>query len=507
MAQTNFERALAAHQAGRWDEAEGIYKDVLVSDASNADAWHLLGLVHHQRGNDAEAAGFIERALALAPRVGNFHNSMGLVRHRLGDFEEAEQQFLAAMTLGPADADAPNNLGLLLTDLRRYGEAENYFRRSLTLRPDYAGARHNLSRALVRLGRPEEALGMSEAACALAPDNADFVNCHGIVLRELGDRDGAVSRFRHAIEIDENCAEAHVGLAHELLSRGEFTEGWAEHEWRLKRPEHAVWPAARRWDGGDLSGKSILLWAEQGYGDAIQFVRYVSCIREKGAKEIILAVRPALRRLLSNMDGVTKVVSDGENVTFDVHCPMMSLPYHCYKEFGVLDGDVPYIRAKRSGQIPAHAKNRVGLVWAGNPGHANDRNRSIKLKNLAPLFERPDCEFRSLQMGTAARELEPPVNDATGHIEDFADTAEILASMDLIIAVDTSVAHLAGAMGRPVWVLLPPVPDWRWLMSYEESRWYPSMRLFRRADSEDWSAVIARLKVALDLFVKQKSGA
>lgn len=493
MTAPSLEQAIYAHRAGRLAEAEATYDRLLENDPNHADASHLLGLVYHQQGRNDLAEGAIETAIGVNPGVCNYHNSLGLVLRALRRLDEAELALRTAISLDANDADAHNNLGLLYTDQRRFAQAEGALRRSLDIRPDHPGALNNLGRALVALARARDAIPVLQSACSLDAGNADFMNSLGVALREAGQYDDSRRAFEKALSLNPDSVDAHLSHAQLLLTNGDFANGWPEHEWRLRRPDYDHRLETGRWNGIDpVRGKTVLLWTEQGFGDAIQFVRYARDIADLGAR-VVVECAPQLHRLFSGVEGVSRVVAPGDAVSFDHHCALMSLP-------GILKrvpsgGSAPYLPAPDPMLLDDETGSKIGLVWAGNPRHANDLNRSRRLGEFAP-FARPDLSFYGLQKGAAANQTPPSgmiFCNLGDDLNDFQDTARALMALDLLITVDTSTAHLAGALGRPVWVLLPTVADWRWLRDRNDSPWYPSMRLFRQGDGENWSSVISRV--------------
>lgn len=315
----------------------------------------------------------------------------------------------------------------------------------------------------------------------------------------------AISCYRHAIALKPNLPEFHSDLANALLLLGNFSDGWQEYEWRLRLRETT---ALRRnfreplWDGSDLEGRTILLQAEQGFGDTIQFVRYARLVQERGGN-VVIECQPELERLLHTIRDDLHVIAKGHGPpVFHVHVPLASLPRLFSTDLASIPNAIPYLHANPR-ILPerfsaSSSPLKVGLVWAGSPSHQNDRNRSLNLQHLEPLARIPNIQFFSLQTGMRAIESKssPPsmqLTDLTPEFKDFADTAAAIASLDLIITVDTAVAHLAGALGRPVWILLPFVPDWRWGLESEATPWYPTMRLFRQSVPGDWESLIARV--------------
>lgn len=350
------------------------------------------------------------------------------------------------------------------------------YRRALALQPQHVGALTNLGRAFQKQAQPQEAIVCFERALALKPD----------------------------------LPEAHWGLATQRLLLGDFARGWEEYEHRWALPENQGLRrefAAPRWDGDDIAGRTILLHVEQGIGDTLQFVRYAPLLARRGARVIVLC-QPPLKRLLMEMDDIS-VVADGEPLPgFDLHLPLMSLPRLFGTTLATIPADVPYLRTDPvdvrawNGRLGGKDQFKIGLVWAGNRRHLNDRNRSCTLEALAPLAAVPGIRLYNLQKGEAATEIRnAPTNmdfvDLNGELVDFADTAAVITCLDLVITVDTAVAHLAGALARPAWLLLPFAPDWRWMLAREDSPWYPSLRLFRQNQAGDWGGVLTAVINAL----------
>jgi tetratricopeptide (TPR) repeat protein len=332
----------------------------------------------------------------------------------------------------------------------------------------------------------------------------------GFVLQDKGQFRDAMTLYQKALQINPNLAEAHGHMSYILLLFGNFKEGWKEFEWRWKTKKLQQRNFSQPfWDGSDIQDKSILLHTEQGFGDAIQFVRYVSAVAQRGAK-VILECREELLTLFKSLEGVTQVIKYGEQIPeFDVHCPVMSLPLIFSTEVETIPKKVPYIFTEQdlidswSKKVTSSSsKLAIGLVWSGNPVYSGDRYRSLSLDMFSPLNQLEQVTFYSLQKGEAAQQAKNPPKglhliDYTDEIHDFSDTAALIENLDLVISVDTAVAHLAGALGKPVWTLLPFVPDWRWMLDREDSPWYPSMRLFRQKTYGDWESLIANITIEL----------
>jgi tetratricopeptide (TPR) repeat protein len=473
------------HQAGRLREAEQLYRQILAQQPNHADALNLLGMLAGQTGRLDAAPNLIRRAIAICSTNVSYYNNLGNALVDAGQLDEAIAVYRQAMVLSPQFASAHYNMGVALERKRQLDEAIAAYRQAIRLQPDFAEAHNNLGNALIDKGQLDEAM----AAC------------------------------RRAIALKGDYAEAHRNLSVALLVRGDLQQAWEEYEWRWKckdslSPQGNL--AQPRWDGRPLEDRALLLYAEQGLGDALQFVRYVPLVEQRGGR-IILECQAELQRLFQTIAGRCQIVARGQPLgAFDLHCPLLSLPRVFGTTLANVPNDVPYLHADAEeagrwrSRLAEHSPLvKVGLGWAGNPRNRTDRSRSINLARLAPLGQVPGVRFFSLQKGAAAAEAKTPPHgmelvDWTEDLKDFADTAALIAKLDLVIAVDTAVAHLAGAMGRPVWTLLPFVPDWRWLLEREDSPWYPSMRLFRQPSVGDWDSVIARVAEALSLWIENR---
>jgi len=435
--------ALAAHQRGDVRVAEAIYREVLDGEPTHALAQHYLGVIEYQRGDLAAAVPRLEAARDAVPAEPEFHGNLGLA---------------------------------------------------------YAAA-----------NREADAIAAYRAAIALKADHAIAWNNLGLALQSQNDVAGAIDAFRQSIAHKADFANAHWNLSLALLLDGQFAEGWREYEWRLALPElgrgRHVFPGPA-WDGVATQGKTLLLYAEQGIGDAVQFVRYAPALAASGAK-VVIHCAPPLHSLLASVAGVAQVISGNMALLrYDAHFPLLSLPRHFATTLATIPSKAPYInvaperRAAMRATVAAQpGRLKVGLAWAGNRSHTNDRNRSLHVSTLAPLFDVEDIAWFSLQQGDAAVQV-ASVRGAARMLPlsptaPLDDTAALIAELDLVISVDTSIVHLAGALGRTCWVLLPFAPDWRWLLRRDDSPWYPSLRLFRQSALRDWAGVVARVATAL----------
>ena len=510
--QQALQQAVALHQQGRLDDAERLYGGILVGAPRNFDALHLLGVLMHQRGRAAEALKLIDKALATGAKSADALSNRGNVLFKMGRFDEALICYDRALALRPDDAQFLSNRANTLGELNRPADAMPAFDRALALRPYDPDILGNRANALLALDRAAEALANCDAALRARPDDVKALVNRGNALSDLRRPEEALQSYQRVITKHPDHAEAHWNKSLILLARGDFDNGWREYEWRLRRSSDKRDFRQPQWYGGDIAGKTILLHAEQGYGDTIQFVRYAPMVAARGAK-VLVEVQPALQSLLSGMPDIA-VVGRGEPLpSFDLHCPLMSLPLAFRTTPDTVPAAAPYLHApqdrvaKWRARLPSGESLRVGLAWAGSPTHRNDHNRSIALSRLAPLCTEGGVQFVSLQREVRDRDAEvlramPQVFAADAELQDFADTAAVIALLDLVIAVDTGVAHLAGALGKPVWLLLPFNGEWRWLENRSDSPWYLTARLFRQPAVDDWESVVASVRAALAGFQK-----
>jgi Flp pilus assembly protein TadD len=473
----------AFQRAGQLAAAEALYRQIVASDPGQAEAWHALGSMALFSGRVEEAVGFFAQAIARVPAHATYHSDLGIAYRRSG----------------------------------RLGEAVASFRQAVALKPDFAEAHSNLGRALVQLGRIEEAIASGQRAVAANPGLPEaHLNLGAAFLRDKSFAP-AIEAFRRAIALRPDFSEAHRTLSFILLLLGQYEEGWKEHEWRWQCP---VWSprfqsfVAPRWDGRPVPGATIWLHAEQGFGDAIHFLRYVPLVRERSGAEVALLCPPQLGSLLA-ADGncpvpviATKTLDGATLPATDRHLPLLSLPA-VLGLFEPLPMAGPYLRADP--QRCANWRERlrtvsglhVGVAWAGNPSHQDDRARSMEFPQIAAILDEvPGVTLVNLQVDSRGACPTVPAAasrwiDFTAELTDFAETAALMAELDLIISVDTAAAHLAGALGRPVWTLLPFIPDWRWGLDREDTPWYPTMRLFRQQRPGAWDGVIQRVVEAL----------
>ena len=504
----------ALMKLGRVAEAVSAHARAAALKPAEPRFAHALGATLIEAGRFAEAEAALGRAVALAPNLADAHSSLGMARARQGRHAEAEPCYRRALEIDPKHLRAMINLGSALLALRRHEEFAAIQRRALAVDPDFAEAHANLAAALLVLGDHAGAEAAARRALELKPELAEPRNTLATALERQGRVDEALAVLERAAlhgPVDER-GEAHFGRALMLLRRGDFARGWREYEWRWGSRRHHR--GARRdfalpqWLGEDIAGRTLLLHAEQGLGDTIQFLRYAPMAARRGAK-VVLEVPASLARLAATVEGVGAVAAAGGALPpFDLHCPLLSLPLAFATRLESIPAATPYLRAdpraaaawrRRFAAKPGLA---VGLAWAGNPDYPGDRDRSLDPALLAPLLKAKNATFYSLQVGAAAAAIaQAPggggVESLGREFADFADTAASVAALDLVVAADTAVAHLAGALNRPVWILLPFASDWRWLVDRADSPWYPSAALFRQERPGGWAGVIERVAAKL----------
>lgn len=547
-------QAVALQQNGALAEAEELYREILELKPRHFDALQLLGSLALQVGRIQEGIEFLKKALSVNAKEAPLHSNLAYALNALQRFDEALasadralalqsrfpdalnnrgnaqaglnlplealNSFDRALALAPDFAPAWNNRACVLRDLGRAADALASCDHALALQPDYPDAWSNRGNALSDLNQPHEARASYQRALELAPTFADAWNNLGLTQVDLNEHAQALQSYERALAVNPAAAETHWNRSLCLLQLGQLEAGWAEYEWRWERSRIK---AGRRtfaqplWLGDfSIDGKTILLHAEQGLGDTLQFCRYAKTVSKLGAK-VVLEVPRELMRLMSTLDGVDQLIEAGHALPpFDCHCPLLSLPLACKTDLASIPSKTPYLFADPQATrewheriaAPAQKCLKVGLVWAGgNRPHVaelrkNDARRSITFERLAPILDVPNVRFFSLQKGPAARQLQHDdshldVIDYTGELDDFADTAALVANLDLVISVDTSTAHLAGALDRPVWILNRFDTCWRWMLERTDTPWYAQAKLFRQPALGDWDSVIRNVRDAL----------
>jgi tetratricopeptide (TPR) repeat protein len=534
----------ALKSAGRLSEAAGSFRAAVELSPDNVEAVTFLGLTLAQMGAAAPAVTAFERAvqlrfdlaethcnlgnalcdtgqweaaiaalrqaIAINPRMAGAHSNLGNAFHGIGDLDGAVASYRKALELEPSSVMFLNNLAVALREKRQFAESMECCRAALRIQPDDPQSHNNLGSALACMGELDQAEAEYGKVLRLQPDRLATWTDLGHVAYFKGELDRAVEIYRRVLQRKPDDAQAHWSLALILLSRGQYEEGWQHYEWRWRVKELRMRCRTEipPWDGGELRGKTILLHNEQGFGDTIQFVRYVPLVGARGGK-IVLACQRELFSLLENLPHIQRCVPNDDPAAAagcDVCAPLLGLPALLGTRADTIPADAPYLSASAArvdhwrGRLAGEKRRKIGIAWAGRPTHANDRNRSMRPDNLAALAEVRNVAWINLQKPDAAREsATAPLEliDWTAELTDFADTAGLIANLDLVICVDTAVAHLAGAMGKPVWVLLPFVADWRWMLNRQDSPWYPTLRLFRQERIADWRAPLARIAEAL----------
>ncbi|MFC5509568.1 tetratricopeptide repeat protein [Massilia jejuensis] len=509
--------AKALRMLSRFDDALAAYDTILAAAPDAAEAWHGRANVLRHLRRRAEALGNYQQAVVLDAQAPVLRVSLGHLLIELGKLDGALKCFDIALALDAALPSALNGRGIVLQRLRRLDEAMACFERAVDIDPDFTDSLLNRANVLQDLGRSEEALAAYDAVLAQTGDSAATWNNRGNVYEAMLRYEDALACFDKAIAIQPGYAPPHWNRALLNLQHGNLRDGWRGYEWRWNNEVLSCYAEKRTtpepvWDGRDaLEGKTILLYAEQGLGDTLQFCRYAALVKARGAR-VVLEVQAPLRALLAKLEGADLVVAKGEPLpAVDYQCPLMSLPLAFGTELHSIPAPHAYLAsddtrlAQWEARLGARVRPRVGLVWSGNAQHANDHNRSLPFAQLARLFDL-DCQFVSLQKEyrDADRALldASPVLRMDTYLNDFADTAALCRQMDLVIAVDTSVAHLAGALGKPLWLLLPQVADWRWLTVRDDSPWYATARLFRQPAKADWNGVIDAVRSELEALAR-----
>jgi Flp pilus assembly protein TadD len=520
-AETLLQKAEAAYERCALDESRRLCAALLEHRPGEARAMCLMASIAADLGQADEGLRWVQRAAIADPASASPHYVAGRLWQGAGRLSEAEASYRRAVELLPEHARAHNNLGSVLHMQGKLEAALVAYRRALDLDPNLPQANQNYA-SIVRdadaLARAAEDYRRHTLA---NPNDALAFNDLGNTLRELGRHDEALAAYGRALALNPQLAQAHFSRAFVHLLLGEYAQGWKEYEWRWRIPAFNA-PARRFvqpiWDGGALPGGRVLLHAEQGLGDTLQFVRYAPLVAQRCA-QVILECQPELRGLMQRVAGVQKVVAQGEMLpAFDAHAPLLSLPGIFGTTLDSVPWTGPYVHSEADRVAPwrdalrqDEARLKVGLAWAGRPQQWDDRKRTISLAMLAPLAAASGVTFYSLQKGEAAAQAATPpagmkLVDLSGRIADFSDTAGLASRLDVVVTIDTSVAHLAGAMGLPVWVLTAHAPDWRYHLGREDNPWYPTMRLFRQERDGDWSGAIERVAAALQQRAAQGDG-
>ncbi|MEC8893894.1 MAG: tetratricopeptide repeat protein [Candidatus Poribacteria bacterium] len=432
---------------------------------------------------------------------------LALRYHREGNLDYAKYVYQHVLGIDPQNADALHLLGVSVYQSEQYDIAINLITQAIQIDSTKPLFFTNLGNAFQKQGKLEQSAQAYQKAIQIQPDYAEAYFNLGNSLREQGKLKESTQALQKAVQIQPDYADAHFNLAMLLLLQGQFVEGWEKYEWRWDSSLKSQKRNFKRplWDGTSLSSKSILIYAEQGFGDSIQFVRYIDLFPD--TTTIIVACQPELKSLLKRIGRIDTLVTKGEDIPkFDFHAPIVSLPHIFGTVLETIPAKIPYLYPDKNSDFAFLSNDerdlKVGIAWAGSPTHINDRNRSISLNNFKCLLDIKGCEFFSLQVGEHHRDIKRCgysriIKDLGKQFTNFHHTASAILQLDLVISVDTAVAHLAGALGKPVWTLLPFIPDWRWMLNRSDSPWYPSMTLFRQRKRGDWHSVFQEIRLTL----------
>lgn len=551
----HFSLGKAFQDIGKIGAAAACYRRTTDLSPHCMPAYFNLGVLFLANDRLAEALEVLRKATEIDPGFAEAHNNLGVAHQRMGRLPEASASFEHAVRLKPDYLEAQCNAGRAYFGMGCWGKAMAFFQRALTLKPDLVPALHNLGLCFHKQRNLERAEECYQGVLKLDPQHLQAHVDLGNICLDRGDLEGMAAWYRKALAytpcksdhllnisrilqsqelweealrcIDESLghdlrhAEAHFDRALVLLRAGRFAEGWQEYEWRFQRSNwQKAYPyrlPGKRWDGSQFPGKTLLVHCEQGLGDTLQFARYLPLVKRRGGT-VIFETQEALCSLFQAFPPVDEVVAlSGDAPTsrpYDFHISLLSLPRIFATTLETIPSDTPYVfaDAQKTGQWNSRLapdRLRVGIVWAGSVWHVRDSSRSCGLEPFLRLAEIPGVQLVGLQKGPgalAALELPEhiPLVNYDEELQDFSDTAALVSALDLVISVDTAVAHLAGAMGKPVWVLLPTVADWRWLLGRDDSPWYPTLRLFRQNRNEEWAVVFSRVATELRRMARHR---
>lgn len=545
-AHAKLRRAVAFHRKGQLAQAKSVYVDILKGQPNHFDALHLLGVVALQTGHFQDSVRLIGRAIAISPKTAEFYYNRGNALSGLKQYSSALEDYDGAIRLKPDNAVAFSNRGIALTELKRFDEALESFDRAIGLKPDYAEAHSNRGIALQQVERFDAAVESFDRAIAIMPNYAEAYSNRGMALKELRQFDAAVESYNkaiaikpeyaeaysnrgnalqqlkqiedavasydRAIAIKPNYAEAHWNKSFASLVSGDLATGWELYEWRWKTERFKLSSqtySGAQWRGGEESrGKTILLHSEQGLGDTIQFCRYAPLVSGLGA-DVVLTVPKALAGLLETLSGVSELIVEGEEVPkYDYQCPLLSLPLAFKTTLESIPQSMHYLSADQDkveywkSKLGEKTAPRIGLVWSGKIRQNKDRSRSIPLdtfiKYLPPGFQYVCLQKEFYDIDLPVLETQDNIYCPGDSLNDFTDTAALCDLMDIVVSIDTGVAHLSAALGRETCILLQYVPDWRWLLDREDCPWYPSATLYRQSRIGDWDSVLENVRAKLE---------
>lgn len=520
-----YHEAFELFERKEFSAARDIILNLLNKTPDNLHLLKSLGIIYFNLNEFNKSVECYKRIIELNKENAEAHYSLGVCYQNLDNNDLALKQYKKAIELNPEYIDAYNNLGLLYSSLKNYDEAEKCFFLALKYKPTYFNSIINLGTIRLHKDDYDNALDYFNKALKISVDEKNnsgksvaYCNIGFVHLRQKN-LDAAIKYFNIGIDLEQESVLAHYNKAEALLMLGQFEEGWKEYEWRQGRKDFGKRKFKKPFEPEyDLNGKKILVYAEQGLGDAIQFIRYLPMLKEKGCN-IILECSKQLHELLHDFYCVDKIIErnlvEKPNIEYDYEVPLLSLPLYFRTNNHNIPAEIPYLSAdkelkRKFSDIVNNNDNKIkiGIVWAGSPIHTNDRHRSVRLQQFLPLLSIEGTHFYSLQKGfqvIQAKDYQLMLTVLDDYINSFADTSAIIENFDLVITIDTSVAHLAGALGKETWVLLPYLPDWRWLLEGDRSLWYPTMKLYRQPKIGDWNSVFVELKNDLVSFVKNKN--
>ncbi len=529
------------HKSGRFSEAESLYRKILELRPNNAEIQSKLGAALASQGKIVQSVSILNKALEYDPNLVEAHVNLGGVLLIQEKIEAAISSFQQAILLDSNQTAAHINLGNTFLKQGKFNDAANSFNHALKLEPNSPQALNGIASTSMKNSKLEEAYDFFSRALKALPDQPEILSNMGILLRNQGkyvesekilrkaiaiqpkiaefhinlgntlksqsDIEGAMKCYQQSLILAPNNADAHWNKAQVLLSLGFIEEGFREYEWRTKCTDYQlhIWrPNGPSWDGSNLNGKKILIYCEQGFGDSIQFIRYAKLLAAMGAT-VIVKCQPKLKELFKTIPEISQIISHiDKSITYHFHVSALSLPYLIGTNLETIPAEVPYIflPKRKAIDLISNGKKNIGIVWAGSSTHKNDQLRSTTLENFKPLLNTKGFNFYNLQYGERSKDiktfgLENTLINLEKKLDGFMSTAILIEKLDLVISIDTSIAHLAGSLGKPVWTLLSFVPDWRWMLERVDSPWYPSMRLFRQSAPGDWKGVIENVQKEL----------
>lgn len=479
---------------GNLNEAESICCKLLGIE-NNPELVYLLAVIKGMQGKTDDSLNFYKFAIEQLPERGDIAYNYGVELLKKGETAAVKEQWLRAAELDQTHIEARYNLAKMMNKEEKTSKAEALYKEVLNLDSSHKDSLFNLANLYFHENKTIKAVELYKRLLEIDPNCLKAWSNLGKTYKRMKDLVNSEKCYREALKKDPENIDIHWSLSHLLLLQGKMKQGFAEYEWRLKKPEapHPEW-RQEMWDGSDIKNKKLLLWGDQGIGDNIQFLRFVKFASER-AKEVSICCQTSLVRLAETAQGVSKVAAFGDYLPeFDVHAPLMSLPHilGIYETSGK-----SYLTPASKVELKDNGRKRIGLVWSGNPDFPSNKNRSCSLKDLQPLLDIPEIDFYSLQVGEASKaidEFKGKITDLSPYLSDFSDTASVISQLDLVITVDTGVAHLAGALGKPVWIMLSAVEnDWRWSLDTTKNKWYPTATLFRQKTHANWADVVAEM--------------